>query len=81
MIRNAFRSLSRRIMRHELVGHDANGNEYLRARIMKGDGSEAERRWVQFPSALGHHFYDALSLPPEWHQVRSIMRQHSLSVQ
>lgn len=68
MIRNAFRSLSRRLLSHEKVGSDASGNHYLR-QIRKDDaGDDRERRWVEFPREKGPHFYDANSMPPEWHQ-------------
>ena len=46
------------------------GMSYPRRHLTKNDeGVEVERRWVVPPPAKGHHYYDADSIPPEWHQV------------
>lgn len=55
-------------MSHELVGCDAAGNQYVRQMMRNESGDERERRWVEFPSEKGAHYYDASSMPPEWHQ-------------
>lgn len=68
MLRTALRTLGRRITGCELVGSDAVGNQYLRQVVKDDAGEPRERRWVEPPPALGRNYYNADSVPPEWHQ-------------
>lgn len=81
MIRNALTSIGRRLARHEVVGADAAGNSYLRQRVKNDDGQQVERRWVEFPSEKGTHYYDAKEIPPEWHQWLTARRDEPPSAE
>lgn len=38
-------------------------------------GEPVEKRWVKFPGALGHGYYDPAAIPPEWNQWLNRVRE------
>ncbi len=67
MLRNALRTVARRLQNQEHVGSDAAGNHYLRQQVNDDSGEPRERRWVESPEKE-RNFYEAELIPPEWHQ-------------